>query len=930
MMKAITAHAAPYAGLRVYSEQDAAFFFGRDRLRDLIISNLRSSRLTLLFGPSGVGKSSVLCAGVARELKRLGQENLDQNGKPEVAVAVFNSWRDDPLIGLAAAVEEAVEQALGGAPIEPPPPSSSLVERFGAWAKRVGGDLFVILDQFEDYFLYREYGEGDVSFALELARMVNHLSLRVNFLLSIRDDAYSKLEQLKARISNIYANALRIDDLDIKAARAAIEKPIDQYNRFYAASHSRVRIEPELVEELLETLRTGRLSLGESGRGVIKREGGDSEREPTVEAPFLQLVMTELWKAEMLDGSTTLRLQTLKSLGGAGEIVKTHLAGVMQVLTEDERDLAASAFNFLVTPSGNKIPYTASDLAASAEVDRNKLVPLLEKFTGSGRRILRSSGPAYPAGEPRYEFRHDVLAKAAFAWRTKYRNDQKTEEEKRQAAEKARAEERARRAAILRWARRGLALAFLLIAVSTFIAIDSERKRKAEETLLKLKEATTLTSDTIASLYQAFLQTKDPKKSAEDLQAALFMLNNALAIYQEEGNSAGEGIARNQIGGLYREMGRSAAGLENYQTAQNYYQQAQEQYEKARKTLQRALGPDHIDVANSINDLAYTYMLTGKYSQAEPLFEQALAIYEKAQPDTRYVADRLGNLAECYDRQGGYEKAEPLYKRVVEIRTSNLDVNPRAAIESLSNLAFLYFERGKYAEAERRFNEALDVWNNSKKPQPSDAVPMYDGLAAIYRERGEYDKAEQFLHQVRQLHKELVEYDHTLVADDLENMALVRLRQNSPGTQVETEQLFREVLRIRDNALGRDHPDTASAASDLAFFYLKQGKLKPAEENFVEALKIQEALPYSPALATTLYGLARSFRDQGRYDEAEPLFKRALAIQEKAIPDHPDLIETLNDYADLLRKMNRGADASQLEARAAQIIERRARERLDQ
>lgn len=52
--------ASPYKGLMPYSEQDAPFFFGRETDRRIILSNLMALRLTLLYGASGVGKSSVL------------------------------------------------------------------------------------------------------------------------------------------------------------------------------------------------------------------------------------------------------------------------------------------------------------------------------------------------------------------------------------------------------------------------------------------------------------------------------------------------------------------------------------------------------------------------------------------------------------------------------------------------------------------------------------------------------------------------------------------------------------------------------------------------------------------------------------------------------------------------------------------------------
>ena len=58
----------PYVGLDCFHEEDAALFFGREAERTRIIGNLRASRLTLLHAESGVGKSSLLRAGVSARL----------------------------------------------------------------------------------------------------------------------------------------------------------------------------------------------------------------------------------------------------------------------------------------------------------------------------------------------------------------------------------------------------------------------------------------------------------------------------------------------------------------------------------------------------------------------------------------------------------------------------------------------------------------------------------------------------------------------------------------------------------------------------------------------------------------------------------------------------------------------------------------------
>jgi tetratricopeptide (TPR) repeat protein len=56
--------------------------------------------------------------------------------------------------------------------------------------------------------------------------------------------------------------------------------------------------------------------------------------------------------------------------------------------------------------------------------------------------------------------------------------------------------------------------------------------------------------------------------------------------------------------------------------------------------------------------------------------------------------------------------------------------------------------------------------------------------------------------------------------------------------------------------------------------------------------------PEHPNIATSLNNLAELYRAQGQYEEAEPLYRRALAISEKALePDHPDVATILNNLA---------------------------------
>jgi WD40 repeat protein len=450
---------APFKGLTPYSESDAEIFFGRDSEREIIVANLMASRLTLLLGESGVGKSSVLHAGVVPDLRDLTRDSLVERGAPDFAPVVFSAWQDDPVAGLLDAVERSVEELLGseGAP-DPPPRTRRLAELLEAWTERLAADLFIILDQFEEYFVYHPGEDGEGTFASEFSRVLSREELRVNFLIAIREDALARVaDRFKGRVPNLVGNYLRIDHLDSQAAREAILKPIEVFNR---TADNPVRIDPELVDAVLDQLRPGQVVLDSAGRGSVDGGTAAAPAEDRIETSYLQLVMKRLWEEELRAGSRTLQVETLRHLGDAKRIVRSHLDEQMSALPPSEQEAAAEIFHHLVTPSGTKIAHTVSDLAEYLDRKPSEIASVVEELSRGGVVILRpvAPPPGQPGG-PRYEIFHDKLAAAVLDWRARYRQAEearnlaeslKDRERERQEAEQ-RAQEERRRARIFRW-----------------------------------------------------------------------------------------------------------------------------------------------------------------------------------------------------------------------------------------------------------------------------------------------------------------------------------------------------------------------------------------------------------------------------------------------------------------------------------------------
>ena len=402
---ATVAPSSPYKGLAAFddTELDALLFFGRSRETEIVAANVLASRLTVLYGPSGVGKSSLLRAGVVRALRRDG-------GLPPPAVAVYGSWAGDPLVGLEEAARAAVGEALGREPSDAP---GSLIDRLAAWSAELGAEVCLLLDQLEELFLYHPAADRAGGFVDLLPELVTRPGLHVNVLLGIRDDALAQLDIFKGRIPGLFANSLRLDHLDREAARAAILGPLERYNALTGPA-ARVVIEPELVDAVLAEVETGRIEPGIGGRGALDDVDDAVGR---VETPYLQLVLQRVWEVERERGSAALRLSTFRSLGGAERIVEDHLDRALGALSPRQQEAAASVFGHLVTPSGTKIAHGVSDLASYAAVGETELEPILSSL--AHQRILRPLGDNGYAGG-RYEIFHDVLADAVLAWRARH------------------------------------------------------------------------------------------------------------------------------------------------------------------------------------------------------------------------------------------------------------------------------------------------------------------------------------------------------------------------------------------------------------------------------------------------------------------------------------------------------------------------------
>lgn len=418
----------PFVGLVPLNEQNASLLAGREDEVRILTTNLRAARLTLVYGASGVGKSSLLRAGVVASLRALANEELNSFGAPSFAVVVISSWSGDPFEQLRINIREGLSAALQVESIPPLLPSTDLVEIIRNCNNSCGVELLIILDQFEEFFLYHEGQTGPGSFAYEFPRAVNATDIKARFLVSLRDDSLYKLDSFQSALPTMFENRLQVEPLTVRNAEQAIEKARNSYNASPRAI-TNVTIEPGLVTAVLDQVKYDNLPR-DSAAVMPWGPTSNSAETKYIDAPYMQLVMSRLWEEESKrwqkekKPENTLRLATFEKLGTAQNVVQQHLDNIMKMFSGRERKVASDAFSCLVTPGGSKYALTPAELHVWTDQPEPALKTFLDKLSESKYRVVRRVNKKTVNGtEVAYEAHHDRLALAMRTWHVRYQQE---------------------------------------------------------------------------------------------------------------------------------------------------------------------------------------------------------------------------------------------------------------------------------------------------------------------------------------------------------------------------------------------------------------------------------------------------------------------------------------------------------------------------
>ena len=445
-----------YPGLRPFDRSQSAIFYGRNedvqRLSNLILRE----RLTVLFSKSGIGKTSLLAAGVSPELEKKGFVPIflraDKTGSSIVA-EVQNTLRNHPQSYPAEQIDNFEIDDTG---------LWETVKRLDFDQDGLPATPVLIFDQFEEVFTLGHSLEVQDEFIDSLADLVNeempervrlHLlntlhetdskvsrkvmnwleeapSLRC--VVSIRSDFLHLLDEISPRIPGILRTRYQLQPLGKKQAREAIEAPAESKGKYVSPPFE---YSEEALKQMVDFLAGGATEASNtSGRfreeiesfnlqilcRFIEEKIIEENREPGFEVTpafygswdGMEREIKEFYTKQLRSSPLAYTRRTGKTVEDPNEFILTA-----RMLIEES----------LVTPIGRRCSMVDDFLSATWNVSTDFLDTLVES------RLLRKE---LRLDDYYYEITHDTLLPAIIESRDRRREQERADLEKAELQER--------------------------------------------------------------------------------------------------------------------------------------------------------------------------------------------------------------------------------------------------------------------------------------------------------------------------------------------------------------------------------------------------------------------------------------------------------------------------------------------------------------
>ncbi len=336
-----------------------------------------------------------------------------------------------------------------------------------------------------------------------------------------------------------------------------------------------------------------------------------------------------------------------------------------------------------------------------------------------------------------------------------------------------------------------------------------------------------------------------------------------------------------------------------------------------------------VERAIELQEQSWNLQAEGKLAEASSACREALRLIERAEgADSPDVANLLNDLAEIEQERENFGDALALAERARSVEDAlgerfTGETASQIRIRTLAIAGAIRRIQGDYAQAEGDLKEALAISVAEWGEASEEAAEARNNLAVLYKYCGRFDDGLKLYTQA---------LASILATHGEESLASATIHHNiggilhARGDFAPAEEPARKAWEISRRLLGEDDPQTMLDAAAYAAVLDGLERYDESEPIYRRALAVFERAhgPEHYEVAATLHNLAAVLAARGHCQDAEEHYRRALAIKEKLLgAGSPDVALTRNNLGKLLTDRGRPAEALPLLEAAVAVLESR-------
>lgn len=264
-----------------------------------------------------------------------------------------------------------------------------------------------------------------------------------------------------------------------------------------------------------------------------------------------------------------------------------------------------------------------------------------------------------------------------------------------------------------------------------------------------------------------------------------------------------------------------------------YTQEALGYSETALNVIEKTLGKEHIEYANYLWNLSYTYSMAGEHIKALDFGKKAFKQIWKEKADNLDYADYALTLAGYHSVMGEYTESINLALEAKDIIEKNVGKMHPFYLKALEYLSDSYSVAQQY---DKSFQFASEIYNIAKSLYTKEEVEYAGALNILALSNFDLGNYEEFFNQeveALNIYKRAEGRSSLAYAAILANLANAYSHQ---GQYAKAIRYKTESLVIKENFMGKDHFDYLNEMALLAQWYKKIGKYQEARETMTDIL----------------------------------------------------------------------------------------------